>query len=279
MKDVENADSQVHTETTETDEDRDNRISTASDNVTVLDPDFFMSTLNRDRTIRLYLPPGYEEHPTEHYPVLYMHDGQNLFDEATSYVGEWSVDKSLNTLAQEKDLKLMVVGIDNGKEHRLNELSAWDHQTYGKGDGKRYLDFIVEQLMPYINKHYRTKTDRLNTGIMGSSMGGLMSHYAIHHYPQHFAKAGIFSPSYWYANEVFAHANDNTVLPDSKLYFLMGGEEDLEMRQDMDKMVAQIIENGHQETLIKSKTVAKRGHHESFWAEEFAEAVTWLFDE
>ncbi|BDX04927.1 hypothetical protein MACH26_04480 [Planctobacterium marinum] len=125
---------------------------------------------------------------------VFMHDAQNLFDEKTSFAGEWRVDESLNALAQEHDLQLIVVGIDNGGEHRTQELSSWDHEKYGKAEGEQYTDFIVNVLKPYIDDRYRTLPDATNTAIMGSSMGALSSHYAIHTYPEIFSKAGLFSP-------------------------------------------------------------------------------------
>lgn len=250
--------------------------STASAQVHIITPDFFIPGLNRDRTVRVYLPPDYQQ-SDKHYPVLYMHDGQNLFDEASAYSGEWRVDKSLNLMAHQQQLELIVVGIDNGKQHRITELSAWDNATYGKAEGQHYLDFIVQQLMPHINQHYRTRPDRNNTGIMGSSMGGLMSHFAIHRYPDIFSKAGILSPSFWYASPVFEFTRQRPLPADCRLYFLMGNEEDKTMVDDMHNMVNQIVDCGHPTSHIFSKTVPGRGHSESFWAEEFPQAVKWLF--
>ena len=250
--------------------------STASEQVHILQPDFFIPQLNRDRTVRVYLPPGYAN-TDKHYPVLYMHDGQNLFDDATSYSGEWRVDKSLNLMAHKGELELIVVGIDNGKQHRITELSAWDHATYGKAEGELYLNFIVQQLMPHINQHYRTLQGREFTGIMGSSMGGLMSHFGVHRYPDVFGKAGILSPSYWYANPVFKFTQQHPLPKDTRLYFLMGGEEDKLMVDEMHIMVNQIVAAGHPTYNIFNKTVPGRGHSESFWAEEFPQAVKWLF--
>jgi len=252
--------------------------STASAQVHVIEPDFFIPGLNRDRTVRVYLPPDYQQ-SNKRYPVLYMHDGQNLFDEATAYSGEWRVDKSLNLMAHHQELELIVVGIDNGKQHRITELSAWDHETYGKAEGQLYLDFIVQQLIPHVNQHYRTISDREYTGIMGSSMGGLMSHFAIHRYPQVFSKAGILSPSFWYSHEVFSFTRQQPIPADSRLYFLMGNEEDKAMVDDMHHMVNQIADAGHPYCNLVSKTVPGRGHSESFWAEEFPKAVKWLFGE
>lgn len=250
--------------------------STATNEVHIIEPDFHMSVLNRDRTVRVYLPPGYDS-CNKHYPVLYMHDGQNLFDEATSYSGEWRVDKSLNQLAYDQELELIVVGIDNGKQHRLNELSAWKHDTYGAGDGQKYLDFIVYELLPHINEHYRTLQGREHTGLMGSSMGGLMTHFAIFRYPEVFGKGGIFSPSFWYASDVFDFTRNHHIPHDARLYYLMGSEEDKIMVDEMHSMVNEIVDRGHPTYNIFSKTVPGRGHSEPFWAEEFSQAVKWLF--
>jgi enterochelin esterase-like enzyme len=89
-----------------------------------------MPGLGRERRIRVYLPPGYAS-STRRYPVLYMHDGQNLFDEATGFAGEWGVDETLDRLARERGLEVIVVGIDNGQEHRINELKPWADAKYG----------------------------------------------------------------------------------------------------------------------------------------------------
>ena len=169
---------------------------TAQPNVHVLPTPFLIPGLNRERTVRIYLPPGYEQ-GTRRYPVLYMHDGQNLFDDATAYAGEWGIDETLNELAKSRGLELIVVGIDNGGAERIHELNAWDNPQFGKGEGEQYTAFIVEVLKPWIDQHYRTRPDRRHTAIMGSSMGGLISSYAISRYPQVFGKAGIFSPAYW----------------------------------------------------------------------------------
>ena len=103
--------------------------SSASAKVTVLSPQLTIPGLNRQRTVRIYLPPGYAT-STKRYPVLYMHDGQNLFDNATAYAGEWGVDEVLDELAQSQGLELIVVGIDNGGVQRITELNAWDNARF-----------------------------------------------------------------------------------------------------------------------------------------------------
>ena len=108
--------------------------STATAGVSILTPQLLIPGLNRQRTLRLYLPPGYAT-STKRYPVLYMHDGQNLFDAATAYAGEWGVDETLDALAKSQGLELIVVGIDNGGVNRMTELNAWDNTRFGKGEG------------------------------------------------------------------------------------------------------------------------------------------------
>ena len=253
------------------------RESTATSNVQVLAPTFVLPEVNRHRKVRLYLPPGYHQ-STQSYPVLYMHDGQNLFDYATSFVGEWQVDESLNVLAREGKLELIVVGIDNGNETRMNELSPWPNEEFGKAEGKLYVEFLLDVVKPYIDTNFRTKSDVANTAIMGSSMGGLISHYAIHQHPDVFSKAAIFSPSYWYNQDVYPFTRFNKVPTNTRLYFVVGSEEGGDMVEDMEKMVAQIAAQGHPDKHLFSKVVEGAKHNEQFWASEFSDAVQWLFN-
>lgn len=254
------------------------RTSSATKNVQIIDNPFDMPGLDRTRVVRLYLPNGYEA-SEKSYPVIYMHDGQNLFDNATSYVGEWGVDEVLNEIAQEGGPEFIVVGIDNGQEKRMNELSPWGNKKYGKAEGEAYMKFVVEVVKPLIDKNYRTKTEVENTAIIGSSMGGLISHYAIYQYPEVFGKAGIYSPSYWYAyNEVFDFTDNNPVPKMHKLDLLVGGKEGLIMVKPMEDMAAKILASGHDSEHIRSKVVADGEHNEKFWRSEFKETILWLFD-
>lgn len=242
----------------------------------ILEEQFSIPILERTRTIRIYLPPAYDD-PARRFGVIYMHDAQNLFDEATSYAGEWRADESLNALARDEDLHLIVVGIDNGAEHRTTELSAWDHDRYGKAEGQHYTDFIVKVLKPYIDSHYRTKSDAPNTAIMGSSMGALSSHYAIHTYPQVFSKAGIFSPSYWYSDAIFDFTQQHGLSANHKLYFLVGQEEGYQMPETMQKMVEMIRSNEQHLAQLTSALIPGGKHNEAFWSENLPKAVRWLF--
>ncbi|GAB5523458.1 MAG: hypothetical protein Roseis2KO_13300 [Roseivirga sp.] len=250
--------------------------STALPNVTVLEKVFEIPGLERPRTVRVYLPPGYHEE-SKSYPVMYMHDAQNLFDDATSFVGEWGVDENLNELSKASGLNIIVVGIDNGQEHRNTELIPWENKRIGKPEGEAYMSFIVEVIKPYIDQEYRTKTDRENTAVMGSSLGGLISHYAIYAYPEVFSMAGIFSPSYWVSEKVYTFTRNNPVPKDSRLYLLVGKKEGPMMYEAMNEMYDFIKEQGHPEGNISAKTNPEGEHNEKFWRSEFKEAVKWLF--
>ena len=122
---------------------------------------------------------------------MYMHDGQNIFDDFTSAYGEWGVDECVDSLVKSGKPGCIIVGIDNGPK-RMNEYNPYDHKEFGKGEGDLYLDFIVHTLKPFIDKQHRTLTKRENTIIAGSSMGGLISYYAMLQHPGHFWKRGHF---------------------------------------------------------------------------------------
>jgi len=256
-----------------------NEGSTAAKNVVIIKHSFNIPGLNRQRIIRVYLPPNYQSN-NDKYPVLYMHDGQNLFDDRTSFIGEWGVDESLNRLAKEKNFSIIVVGIDNGLEHRMNELSAWTNDKINIAEGEQYMNFIVSVVKSYIDSTYRTLSDQPNTGIMGSSMGGLISHYAIFKYPQVFSKAGIFSPSFWVSEEVFAFSDPLKLNSNSRLYYLMGSEEGDEMSQPFNKMINHLESNGfNYKDKIHSKVVDGGEHNETLWNSEFSEAILWLYSD
>ncbi|PKG99223.1 alpha/beta hydrolase [Paraglaciecola sp. MB-3u-78] len=251
---------------------------TATDSVQVLPYQFVMPELERQRSIRLYLPPSYQA-SEKRYPVIYMHDGQNLFDDMTAFAGEWGVDESLNQLAKNQGLEVIVVGIDNSADFRMNELSPWENKRFGEAQGKQYMDFIVDVVKPYIDTNFRTKADRLHTAIMGSSMGGLISHYGVHAYPEVFSKAGIFSPAYWYSQDVFSFTQLKKAPLDARLYVMYGDKEGDGMIADTDKMQRQLRQQGHPRQNMLFKRVLNGEHNEQLWRTEFTEAVQWLFQQ
>lgn len=259
--------------------------STSTENVFVLSEDFEMPQLKRKRRVWMYLPPNYES-SNKSFPVLYMHDGQNIFDASSSYSGEWGVDETLNKLFNEKGLELIVVGIDNGQSLRLDEYSPWENEKYGGGQGDAYLEFVVETLKPYIDQHYNILPEKANTAIMGSSMGGLISHYAGMKYSDVFGKVGVFSPAFWFAPGINEYTKTHGNIKDSRFYFLAGGKEGgnesfKEINETVTGMNAIrdiLIAEGFPTDNIKSKVVPEGKHNEELWKNSFGEAIEWLFN-
>lgn len=250
--------------------------STAAPNVYIMDEDFMIPQLNRSRRVWIYLPPDYDTSGKD-YPVLYMHDGQNLFDSNTSFSGEWQVDETLNAMAGEGIDVPVVVGIDNGGIYRIAEYTPWASQQYGGGDGEAYVRFIVETLKPYIDQNYRTLPGREHTGIMGSSLGGLISHYGALRYQQTFSKAGIFSPSYWFSDSVWSFIQNSPKQANMKFYQLCGTLEGENTVAHMLRMSDSLESAGFSQEEIFNKVVEGGQHNEALWRDNFREAILWLF--
>jgi len=243
--------------------------STASKNVssfTIQAPE-----LKCAKKIWLYLPNGYGSSKKK-FPVIYMHDGQNLFDSKTSYVGEWNIDEKLDSL----NAQVIVVGIEHGNEKRINELTPYKNEKYGGGNGENYLEFIVKTLKPKIDSTYKTKPNKMNTAIMGSSLGGLISYYALLKYPDTFGKAGVFSPAFWINPEIF-ELTKNTKTLDSKMYFLCGDKESNDMVPDVNKMEILVSDIRCSCRHLTRKKIVKGGqHNEKLWCDNFVTVFKWL---
>ena len=250
---------------------------TAAENVSILDENFNIPQLNRTRRIWVYLPPDYDTNDNT-YPVLYMQDGQNLFDANTSFSGEWEVDESLNEMFDAGDEGVIVIGIDNGGGYRIDEYSPWVNADYGGGEGDEYVNFIVETLKPYVDSNFRTKPDRLNTGIMGSSLGALISFYAAIEHQDVFSKAGIFSPSFWFSDEVYTHVETTGKMYNMDIYMIGGEQEGPGLIEDMNNMVTTLQNAGFEDSEINMLTHEDGQHSEWYWRREFPNAYLWLFN-
>ncbi|MBL0181960.1 MAG: alpha/beta hydrolase [Chitinophagaceae bacterium] len=240
---------------------------TASSNVRIMDTAFLMPQLNRSRKIWVYLPEDYTK-SKKHYPVLYMQDGQNLFDEYTSPFGEWGVDECLDSLIAKGKPACIVVGIENGT-HRFNEYNPFYFERFGNGEGDAYLAFLTETLKPYIDKNYRTIPSKENTIIAGSSMGGLISYYAMLKRPDVFGKGGIFSPAFWTAATIKPLTDSLAGKMNGKFFFYMGGKEGGSYIQDMLDIQESLGERSS--AMIYSLIDPDRGHNEQAWRKWFAE--------
>ena len=197
------------------------------------------------RNVDVWLPPGYDKDATQRYPVIYMHDGQNLFDPATSYGGvDWAVDEVMTQLiADGKARPAIIVGVWNTPKRREEYMprrpldqKGVKFNVPGAPDVKaedilsdRYLAFLVEELKPFIDANYRTLSGRADTFVMGSSMGGLISQYAMSMYPAVFGGAGCVS-THWPAGDGIALDDFGAHLPDpaSHKYWFDFGTETLD---------------------------------------------------
>ncbi len=254
-----------------------------------LHKDFHSNILNNDRNVVVYLPPGYDTNKHQRYSVFYMHDGQNLFDGATSFIPgqEWGVDETAEHLIKAGRIEpLIVVGIYNAGAARVNEYTATQDPKY-KAGGKAdlYERFLVEELKPFIDKTYRTKTDAKHTGIGGSSLGGLISLYLGLKYPSIFTRIAVVSPSVWWAdNHIVRFTENQSRKPPLRIWLDVGtkeGRDSAEAQRTVDG--ARLLKT----TLIrKGWTVGKdlqymeaegAEHNEKAWAARTAQILEFLF--
>lgn len=245
----------------------------ASPQVRIIDTAFKIPQLNRTRRIWVYLPKGYAT-SSKTYPVLYMQDGQNLFNDQTAFAGEWGVDECLDTLQQQLKSECIVVGIDHGGEKRLTEYNPWDHPQFGKGEGKAYAAFLAKTLKPYIDSKYRTLKSAPNNYVLGSSMGGLVSLYTVLQYPDVFGGAGVFSPSLQVSNEVFLMAEQFTTTSMPAFYFYSGSKESKESVPNLQKL-SDILQK-KQRYIIRTVVNPLGQHNETYWKQEFRDFYKWM---
>lgn len=249
--------------------------NTATAQVLVLDTAFAIPQLDRTRRVWIYLPKSYNALKGKSYPVLYMQDGQNLFNEQTAAFGEWGIDECLDTLQQKLNKECIIVGIDNGAAHRINEYDPYDNAKYGKGEGTQYVDFLVQTLKPFIDKRFRTLKDSSHTFIAGSSMGALISLYAVIKYPNVFGSAGIFSPAFWIAPEMYNDAQQTDFKTMHRFFFYAGQKESESMVSDMKKMEDVLYKNNKQ--IQNTEVIFPLGqHNETYWRKVFPEFYKWL---
>jgi predicted alpha/beta superfamily hydrolase len=249
---------------------------TAAGNTHILDLDFNIPQLNRSRRIWIYLPQDYYTSSNK-YPVVYMQDGQNLFDYVYSFGDEWEVDESMEDIQNNGGVPAIVVAVDNGGSYRIDEYSPWYNSNYGGGEGDLYADFLVNTLKPYVDANFRTLTTREYTAIFGSSMGGLISFYTAMKYQNIFGKAGIFSPSFWFSSDVFNYVQTVGKQYDMLFYFLVGGMETTTMQNDASTMIQTLMAEGYPFSDIAISMPANGTHSEWFWGQEYPNAFNWLF--
>ncbi|MEO1030636.1 MAG: alpha/beta hydrolase-fold protein [Bacteroidota bacterium] len=246
--------------------------STASEQVTMFT--IAAPQLDTIKQIWVYLPKDYQN-SEKRYPVVYMHDAQNLFDDKSSYVGEWHVDEYLD---KQDDKESIIIGIEHGNEKRIDELTPYAHETYGGGKGDAYISFIKNTLKPHIDSTYRTKPDAPSTTIFGASLGGLISFYAVVKYPDVFGKAGVFSASFWFSEKIYNLVKSTAIPESSKFFFLIGEKEGDSMVPDQDRMVKLLKSKGVKPKQMESHIIKDGEHNEKLWSTNFEKAYLWLYN-
>ena len=235
--------------------------------------------LGSERRIAVMLPHDYDQ-SRKRYPVLYLQDGQNLF-EFRSPFGNWHVDRRMAELAEAGMGDLIVVAIDHAEEERIQEFSPPGVTTFGTSFGKEYARFMAEELKPYVDQNFRTRPDRQHTGIGGSSMGGLISIYSGFIYPEVYGKMMIFSPSLWLTPKIYFQAINFFNPFSTKIYLYAGGKESKTMVPNVQRLKSALQRKGLDGSKIEFRLSIdpEGGHDEASWGEEFPKAVKWLFFE
>ncbi|PTM03092.1 MAG: hypothetical protein DA405_11380 [Bacteroidetes bacterium] len=228
----------------------------------------------QSKALWVYLPASYKLESKKVYPVLYLMDGQNLFLSLEGSAVKWQVGKSLDSLK----LDFIVVGIEHGGVERINELSPYPNPKYGGGEADSLLIFIQKPVQAFLRKRYRISEKREQNFIGGSSLGGLFAMNAVLKANENFGGALVFSPSYWFNPELALYASRYSQKKRTFVYQLMGGQEGSDPAKNIAlvKDMATILEASEQPWVCKTKIVAKGQHSESFWQQEFPEAILWL---
>lgn len=229
--------------------------------------------LNYKRDLIVWLPPSYEKHPAKHYPVLYMHDGQNIFDPSTAFTGhDWRVDEVADSLIKLKKIEeIIIVGIYNSPD-RLPEYS--DSPL-----GNAYLNFVVTVVKPLIDSTYRTKPDRKYTAVMGSSMGGVSALFFAWRRPDVFGMAGCLSSAFWYDGEkTLKEVRDYSgVKKDIRIYLDCGGKE-RELIGGYKRMVDILKKKKYVKGRDLEYHLEKNGvHNEQAWAQRIWRPLVFMF--
>lgn len=242
----------------------------------LISEEFEIPQLNKTRKIWALLPHDYDS-STEHYPVLYLQDAQNLFNENAEF-GNWQIDKKLAVMSDYGIGKVIIIAVEHGEKERLLEYNV-GKTVLGKGQGKQYIRFITDTLKPFVDRTFRTKTEREFTGIGGSSMGGLVSIFSGLMYPEVFGKLMIFSPSLWVIPKIKLGFLDIFEPMDTRIYLYAGGDESETMVEHVTKFRKRLLKRESLQGKMNVRlSINEHGkHNELYWSDEFPKAIEWLF--
>lgn len=238
--------------------------------------------LRNRRDLIVYLPPGYDAEPRRLFPVLYLHDGQNLFDGATSFIPgmDWQVGQTADQFINEGRVEpLVIVGIYNAGTQRISEYTPTRAPRLGGGRANRYAKFLLEEVRPFVHQHYRVRNIPQSTGIGGSSLGGLVSLYLGLRYPDVFGKIAALSPSVWWNERVilrFAQAAPVRPLP--RIWLDIGTREGPRIVDDIERFRDILLSKGWQSGLdLHYQRIEGAEHNEAAWAQRVGPFLQFLF--
>ena len=246
-------------------------------------PGFSSRFLAEPRDILVFVPPGYDEDEQRRYPVLYLHDGQNLFEGATAFVPgqDWQVNDTARALIEAGAIEpLIIVGIYNTGTHRIDEYTPTRDRRQGAGgDAALYGRMLTEELKPFIDREYRTLADPAHTGLGGSSLGGLVTLYLGLHYPDVFGKLAVLSPSVWWDNRIILTVVRRTApKPRLSIWLDIGTGEGGKTVRDARALRDELVKAGWVlgSDLIYSE-IPDAGHNEAAWAARVDPFLRFLF--
>ncbi len=241
------------------------------------------------RMLRVWLPPGYSapENQARHYPVFYLNDGQNLFDPATAYIGiDWQADEAADRLIREGRIPpLIIVGIDNAQKERPREYLPYRsfHPPIMRPQGRRYPDFLLNEVMPLVYQHYRIARGPENTGLGGSSLGAIISLYTVLERPGVFGRLLLESPSLFISKRQLRKSSRAFRQWPEKIFMAIGTKEagseerDQQVVEDVHELEQVLRRAGLREDRLRVRIYEGATHNEKEWAKRFPEALTFLF--
>jgi predicted alpha/beta superfamily hydrolase len=245
---------------------------------------FHSRHLPDDRDVIVYLPPEYGNQPGRSYPVLYLHDGQNLFDPRTSFIPgrTWRVREHADAAIEAGEAEpLVIVGIYNTGDRRLAEYTHERDWQRGGGEAAKYGLLLTEELLPWIASRYRVRTDRHSTGLGGSSLGGLVTLYLGLRHARNFGKLAVMSPSVWWNHKsILGYLNEQApqVWERPRMWLDVGDHEGRRTLHDTEHLARRLKANGWVagETLHFER-VPGGTHDEASWAQRVRPMLRFLF--
>jgi predicted alpha/beta superfamily hydrolase len=243
---------------------------------------FHSEILPDDRAVSVYLPPQYLEQGERRFPVLYLQDGQNLFDGRTSYIAgkTWNANTTADRLTEAGEIEpLILVGIANTGLRRMAEYTPTRDFKMGGGEGRNYAQLLIEELKPWIDSTYRTLPDAKNSGLGGSSLGGLISLYVGFAHPEVFGKLAVMSPSLWWDHRsILTAIEQQATKPDLRIWLDMGMAEGAKHLRDTDMLERLLLKRGWQSGVDLAYVTAPGAvHDERAWSDRFGDVLRFLF--